>query len=722
MNRPARRSRPPTAGDPASRGGLAEVSADPGWLVTFTGADLDQEPSRASQTALADGVIGTAGSPPVRMSGARYEVMVGNVYVGDGPPTDLLRAPTWTLLGGEPAPEPDLVRVLDLRTGALHQQIRTAAGPLRVTTFSSRAQPGLGGLRATGAGVRASVAGPLDLEPSAEPAARPPEGVAAGDGRAVARVAAHPGGVAIAAKDSPWSAADGTPGLDRLAVYVPGSRRLPASSSAVKRLLDAERLGLEEVFRRHEAALARRWEAADIRIAGDHDLQRAVRFSLFHMMGFAADRGEAAVGARGLTGPAYRGHVFWDADIFVLPFFAATHPRSARAMLEYRIRRLPAALANAVAEGQSGAWFPWESARDGRDVTPRWVPGLDGTPIRIWTGDKELHIVSDVAWAAATYVAWTGDTAFAAGPARRLFIETARYWASRIELDEAGRGHLRGVVGPDEYHELIDDNAYTNIMARWNLRHAARESAADPAVTDDERARWEWLAAGIVDGYDPVANRYEQFTGFGALDPVLVRDLLKRPVAADTVLGRDRVVASQIIKQADVLMLHLLVPDELHPGTFINDLEFYEPRTAHGSSLSPGVHAALFARAGRLEEAVEALTMTARMDLDELLVSAAHGMHSATMGGLWQALVVGFGGIRPSGDALNVDPRLPGAWGEVEIPVRFRGSRVRVRASDQHLEVRARPEALITVGDRPPEPVGPAGRRFRRAAGRWEPA
>jgi trehalose/maltose hydrolase-like predicted phosphorylase len=226
----------------------------------------------------------------------------------------------------------------------------------------------------------------------------------------------------------------------------------------------------------------------------------------------------------------------------------------------------------------------------------------------------------------------------------------------------------------------------------------------------------------IPASYDPATGRHEQFAGFSDLEPVVVYDLLARPVAADTVLGRERVEASQILKQADVLMLHLLVPEEVAPGSLGPDLDYYEPRTAHGSSLSPGVHAALLARAGRLDDAVAALAMTARLDLDESLVSAAHGMHSATMGGLWQALVVGFGGIRPSGDALLVDPRMPGAWGEVRIPVRFRGSRVRVRVAEDRLDVRARPAALIAVGSGAPAMIGPAGRRFRRAAGCWEPA
>ena len=702
-------------------GSTGLASTDPGWLVTFTGSTPEQEPSRAAQTTLGDGAIGTAGSPPLRLPGGRYEVIVGGVYTGAGASTDMLRAPTWTLLDGEPAADPALVRVLDLRTATLRSEVRTTTGLMAVTTFASLATPGVTGLRATGRGLGGQVSGPLDLRMAPESPSRPAT-LGDGTGASTIQVEARPGGVAVAAQDTPWIGPDGSPGMDRLAVYVPGSRRLPSVRTAIGRLKAAERLGFDTLMARHRAAWARRWAAADIRIGGDPDLQRAVRFSLFHLIGSVPDRGEAAVGARGLTGPAYRGHVFWDADVFVLPFLAATHPRAARAMLEYRVRRLAAAQANAQAEGFAGAWFPWESARDGNDVTPRWATGPNGEPVRIWSGDTELHISSDVAWAAAAYVAWTGDAAFAEGPARRIYVETARFWASRIELDGSGQGHLRGVVGPDEYHELVDDNAYTNVMARWNLRHAAREATGDPMVAPEELRLWVRLADALVDGYDPATGRYEQFAGFAGLEPLIIRDMLHRPVAADAVLGREKVQASQILKQADVLMLHLMVPDEVAAGSLVPNLEYYEPRTAHGSSLSPGVHAAMFARAGRLDEAVEALTMAARLDLDELLVSAAHGMHSATAGALWQALVMGFGGIRPGGHALLVDPHVPHAWGAVRIPVTFRGSRVVVQVQGELLQVRARPGALVRVGDGAPVEIGPRGRRFRRSGGGWLPA
>jgi trehalose/maltose hydrolase-like predicted phosphorylase len=415
--------------------------------------------------------------------------------------------------------------------------------------------------------------------------------------------------------------------------------------------------------------------------------------------------------------------VFWDSDIFVLPFFAATRPAAARAMLEYRVQRLGAAQEAAREAGFGGAWFPWESAASGRDVTPTMVTLPDGKPLRIWTGERELHIVADVAWAAVTYGEWTGDRRFMAGPGRRLLVETARFWASRAELEGDGRYHLRGVIGPDEYHEFVDDNVYTNVMARWNLRAAAasvREAPVRIGLPDEEEVgTWLDVADRIVDGYDPDSGLYEQFEGFFALEDVQIALLTRRPVWGDMFLGRARAERAQVVKQTDVLMLHHLVPDEVGPGSLIPNLDYYEPRTAHGSSLSPGTHAALLARAGRSEQALDALDMTAYLDLDDRTRTGSDGLHIPTMGGLWQALVMGFGGIRPQRDALSVDPRLPPGWDRLHVPVRFRGVDVRIAVDHETLAIRATRPIRVQVPGPGAVTVGTGGVRLERTDEGW---
>ena len=624
------------------RGDVPELDGDPAWTLEVEGFEPELERVRESQLTLADGQLGSRGSPLLNDPATNPGVLMSGVYRGEGAEVELAPCPDWTRLSGELPARPPLRRRLDLRAGLLRQD-----GPITALQLSSLAHPGTVVLRAE------SRSSPL-----------PPSRRRLLDG---------PGATAALADVR----RNGR--LDRLGAY----RTRP--EDALETLREAEEAGFERLLGEHREAWACRWQEADVVIEGDPDLQFAVRFALFHLIASVPDAGEAAVGARGLSGPAYRGHVFWDSDVFVLPFLAATHPAAARAMLEYRVRRLPAAREAARRLGGAGARFPWESADSGKDVTPALVRLPTGEVARIRTGELEEHIVADVAWAAALYLDWTGDKCFSGGAAAELLVESARYWASRVRYDHAGSAHIYGVIGPDEYHEPVDDNAFTNVMARWNLRRAAELD-----VAEEERAAWLHAAASLVDGYDPRTGLYEQFAGFFRLEPLVIADVApRRPIAADVLLGAERTASAQVLKQADALMLHHLVPDEVAPGSLVPNLDFYEPRTAHGSSLSPAIHASLLARAARFDEALDALHIAAAMDLADLTRSTAGGLHLATMGGLWQALVFGFAGVRASGGRLRVDPRLPPAWDALEVSLRFRGSPLRLRIEQDDVALSA---------------------------------
>lgn len=687
----------------------ADLELEPGWVVL--GSDAPQR-QRVDETLLtvADGRVGTRGAMEEGVHGASPLVMVAGVYepVPDGVEQPL-SGPLWYSLplGDGPATATSR-RWLDLRSGVLH---RVAPG-LVTMRFASLARPGTHVLRVVSdTGVTGSA--PLAL-PSAATGRRWDEG-----GVTVAWTRGTGSILAAAVED----ATDDGRTMDRIAV-VHGSPVVPESSRHGRRVATDDlvatlerdhAVGADGLLAEHRAAWAERWADAGVAIEGDPTLELAVRFCLHHLMASVADREEAPVGARGLSGPAYAGHVFWDADVFVLPFLAATHPAASRAMLEYRLRRLGAARARARGEGRAGARFPWESGTDGTEVTPTHMHALDGSTVAIHTGERELHITADVAWAAWQHAAWTGDTAFLEGRGRALVVETARYWADRIELDPDGSAHIRGVIGPDEYHEDIDDNAYTNVMARWNLRRAA-QLHGDRSGSGEVR-RWLDLADSLVTGVRPTGG-HEQFAGYDALAPVRESDLARAPVAADVLLGRDVVAASQIIKQADVLMLHHVVPDELPAGSFAVDLDHYLPRTAHGSSLSPGVHASLLARAGRPEEAVRWLRLAARLDLDDLTGTTAGGLHLAAMGSVWQALAHGFLGLRPAPDHLRLDPRpLPADWRRLELRVRFHGDRVVVRVDRDRLEVVTDTAVPVAVAG---GPVMAAPVALRRDGDGWE--
>ncbi len=682
------------------RGALPIVPSDPRWTLRIEDVEHERERERAHESllTLADGRLGTRGSVLAPRRAAAPAVLMAGVYRGHGERSELQPAPLWNRLSGLPSDGP-VRRVLDLHAGLLSQE---SPGGLSALQFCSLAEPGLAVLRALAPREALQRSPPLVLPPHVQ-AEQQRDG-------ATIRIAVAQGALEAAAVQSVAGRGEEA-ALERIAAYVTTAAE-DSSGPALRRVHRAREAGRERLLGDHRRAWAQRWEEADVRIDGDPELQLAVRLALYHLIGCAGDRGEAAVGARGLSGRGYRGHVFWDSDVFVLPFLVATHPAAARAVLEYRVRRLPAARAAASAAGRAGARFAWESAAGGEDVTPRAARDRAGRRVAIHTGRREEHIVADIAWAAGCYIDWTGDRAFREGPGRRLLVETARYWASRVQRDGDGSVHIRGVIGPDEYHELVDDNAYTNVMARWNLRRAFAETT-DADLDRAERAAWLQLADALVDGYRPESGVYEQFAGFFELEPLLIAELAPgRPIAADLLLSPERVHRAQVVKQADVLMLHHLVPDEVAAGSLAPNLAFYEPRTAHASSLSPGIHAALLARTGRLADARAALDLTARIDLDDISGSTAAGIHIAAMGSVWQALALGFGGVRPRGEALQLDPRLADGWELLELRLRFRGAQLRVQVSADAIEVSSDRPALLSVAGAEPVTVGPRGHRW----------
>lgn len=664
---------------------LPPLDMDPSWCVVVDGNSPGGCRVHETLLSLADGCFGTRGTLEEDGLDARPAVLASGIYaMGPNGVPELVNCPNWVLgcSFGQPAEavEASSRRVLDLRRGLLHRFDQD--GHQQSVRFACIARPGVAVLRAQAPPGRLKVGPPLAL-PGQAPSTEG-ESTTSDPSDLVLDVTAPPGGVVVAARQS-MTTSDSDSRMERIAAYVARSDAPPEPAQARSVLAEAASVGFLGLLAEQTTAFKERWAAAAVSVDGDPEVELALRFGIFHLLTSVADEGESAVGARGLSGPGYGGHVFWDADVFVLPVMAALHPPAARAMIRYRCKRLDAAREAAREAGREGARFPWESTDTGVDVTPRTARAPDGSVVEILTGELEEHITADVAWAAAFYASWSGDTPFATGPGRELILEAARYWASRLEADPDGTMHIRNVIGPDEYHVHVDDNAYTNVMARWNLRAAAgllHES--DPETA----AAWRSAADRIVDNYDPVTGLYEQFAGYYGLEPLLVASIAKPPVAADVLLGPERVAGSQVIKQSDVLMLHHLVPDEVAPGSLEPNLDFYAPRTAHGSSLSPAIHAALLARAGRLEEALEFLRLASRVDLDDIGDTTAAGLHLAAMGGAWQAVAFGFAGLSARKGVLCVDPRLPDSWKALELRCIFQGRRVRLLLDHNTIEIR----------------------------------
>ena len=524
-----------------------------------------------------------------------------------------------------------------------------------------------------------------------------------------------------------WRSVAGQPiEFDRCVAVARGTKRDEPAADASAALARCRALGWRGTLTAHEAAWEQRWAAGDIEIEGDEDLQRAIRFAVYHLTSAANPADErVSIGARALTGDAYFGHVFWDTEIYLLPFFTAIWPEAARALLMYRYHTLPGARGKAAKSGYRGALYAWESADTGEETTPERVVAGDGTLVDILTGVMEHHISADVAYAVWQYWKATGDHDFLLAAGAEILFETARFWASRAVAEADGKRHIRHVIGPDEYHEDIDDNAFTNVMARWNLARAlealeliekrwperAAELRSALVLDDAEIADWRDAAERIVTGLDPETGLYEQCCGFHALEDIDLTAYATRSVPIDVILGRPRTQGSQVVKQADVVALIALLP-EAFPGRSAElNFRHYESRCGHGSSLSPAMHSLVAARLGDMDMALRYLRKTAKADLD-LDPNSAGGVRIAGLGGLWQAVMLGFAGLDLMGDRLSVDPRLPSEWRSLSFRVRWRGRAVAFRVTD------GRVEARLVAGD--PLEIVISGEPHRLAAG--EPA
>jgi len=422
--------------------------------------------------------------------------------------------------------------------------------------------------------------------------------------------------------------------------------------------------------RRHMAAWRERWRRADIHIDGPTDDQRAIRFVIFHLIQARSSFDPTvSIGAKALSGEAYRGHVFWDTEIFMLPFFIYTHPAAARRLLEYRFHTLGGARKKAKGDGYAGAMFAWESADTGEETCPLYVPDpKTGEPVRVWCGEIEQHISADVVYGCWHYWQATGDDAFCTKILTPIAVETARFWASRVEA-EGDRYVIRDVIGADEYHEHVDNNAFTNYMAAWNLRLAAEAAPDDP-----DAACWRQIAEKLVVPYDAERGIIEQHEGFLQLADAELREVAPARPGESVKDRMARIWASQVLKQADVVMLMNLWPNAFPRKLKKANWDYYEPRTTHDSSLSSSGHSILASDLGLRRKAYHYFRFAASTDLSDPMGNAAEGLHAAALGGTWQAVVRGFLGVRSDGEALRIAPRLPRPWRSVSLRVCHRGA------------------------------------------------
>jgi kojibiose phosphorylase len=457
-------------------------------------------------------------------------------------------------------------------------------------------------------------------------------------------------------------------------------------------LSDATSKGFDKCAEESAAVWAKKWDDCDCTITGDVEATRAVRFNIYHLLITANENDPRAnIGAKSLSGEGYRGHVFWDTEVFLLPFYIYTQPSAARALILYRYNTLDGAIRNAKGNGFSGAQYPWESADSGVETTPKWTH--DGVH-RIWTGEEEIHITACVAYGVMTYLTATDDWEFMRDYGAEMLYQTSRFWISLLEYkEEKDRFELTKVIGPDEFHEHIDNNTFTNRLAQWHLDKAVEifvhldseqttghdALVAKLGISKKEVAEWSETAAKIYIPADPERNLVEQFEGYFDLEdlPITKWDENHMPLYPE---GRDHFTLNDamILKQPDVIMLMYMLPDEFSDAAKKANYEFYEKRTMHKSSLSPAIHAIMGIEVGDHSTAHRYFERSAYVDLVNNQGNTEDGIHIASAGGTWQSVVCGFGGFRVRQGQMTFKPWLPAQWEDIRFTIQWRGKRLHV--------------------------------------------
>ena len=484
-------------------------------------------------------------------------------------------------------------------------------------------------------------------------------------------------------------------------------------------IADARALGFAGLVAEQRAALARFWAISDVEIDGDAAIQQGVRFNLFSLLQAADDGGRTSLAAKGLTGEGYEGHYFWDTEIFALPFFIYTQPQIARALLRYRCGILDAARARAAEMSQRGALYPWRTI--GGEEASAYFPA----------GTAQYHINADIAHAVAQYVSATGDRSLLREGAAEMVFETARLWADLGDYvpSQGGQFCINEVTGPDEYTALVNNNCYTNLMARAHLRYAAnlaselaaetpqeyRRLAARIDLTEAEIAAWRKAA-------DLMRVPRDESLGIHAQDDCFltraVWDFANTPRSKYPLLLHYHplvIYRHQVLKQPDVVLAQVLLPRDFSMAEKKRNFDYYDPLTTGDSSLSPCIQSVAAAELGYETKAYRYFLETARMDLDDVNGNVADGVHLAAMAGSWVSLVYGFAGFRDDGGRLSFAPRLPTAWRRLAFRLLVRGSLLAVSLSGRQatyhlldgdpLEVlhfghplRVGPDAPVTAG------------------------
>lgn len=488
--------------------------------------------------------------------------------------------------------------------------------------------------------------------------------------------------------------------------------------ASLDEIKEISNMSYEILFNSNKEVWSSYWNDQNIVIEGNDYDQLAIRFAQYHLKVMTPSHdNRCGIAAKGLSGEGYKGHSFWDTEIFILPFYTYSKPEIARKLLEYRYLSIGGARKKAKDNGYEGAMYPWESAwlEDG-EVTPVWgaVDIVTGKSTKIWSGFIEQHITSDITFAIWQYYMVTNDEDFMEKYGYEIMFDTAIFWASRLEWDEIKqRYHINEIIGPDEYKEHVDNDAFTNWLAYWTIETAInyynklKESDSEvirklESKLSLQNAMENWTTK-LPKIYLPeprdLDNVIPQNDTFLSLEDIDLTKYKNQEHIGSMFkdYNLDQVNKIQVVKQADVVMLLYLLEHKFSKEVKKANYDYYEKRTLHDSSLSLSTHSILASDIDEKDLAYKLFQEATKIDLGENMKTSDHGIHAASLGGLWQIVVNGFGGLRMVGGNLRINPKLPENWSRLSFSFMWKGNKLDIELTKEGIKIEVKDEMLEEI-------------------------
>ena len=475
-------------------------------------------------------------------------------------------------------------------------------------------------------------------------------------------------------------------------------------SAAKSTLSKATTAGFEELLENQKQAWAKIWDMADITIEGDVKAQQGIRFNIFHLnQTYSGTDATLNIGPKGFTGEKYGGSTYWDTEAYCIPFYMATKDdKVARNLLKYRYNHLSKAIENAEKLGfKNGAALYPMVTMNGEESHNEWEITFE-----------EIHRNGSMVYAIYNYVRYSGDFSYIPEMGLEVLIGIARFWHQRANFSTNKNKYvILGVTGPNEYENNINNNWYTNYIAKWCIDYAVetiqkvKEGYSDDydriagktKISHEELAQWKKVADNMYFPYSEEENVYLQQDGFLDKELITVADLDKSQRPINQKWSWDRILRSPYIKQADLLQGMYFFEDKFTTEELERHFDFYEPFTVHESSLSPCVHSIQAAKLDRMEQAYTFYLRTSRLDLDDYNHEVHEGLHITSMAGTWMSIVEGFGGMRVKNDTLSFEPKIPAQWEGYSFKVNFRHQIITVSVNQNETQFKLEGDKDLTI-------------------------